>query len=382
MRALAKNGQTDSIAPAVHLEFIQNRATFAEGDALEEVEAYHRALFLHHHAHDLERFQQEVRIHEDQLGRFELALQETNSRLSGINKLIPVQVNGEPDIHPTSPWNAWDRAMFIGALLGICALLVFGVLNISFNLLESGLITFTESPMRAYFWAALLPVGALGVKIGWDFLQRQRLRDFYLWSCLTAGVAGVLLWLAAYAFVYPTLSKSTSEHIDSLSVFDSGAASHGLLGGTNAAGVKTADAVIVGSQAVAEIFLSAVLGIYMTVIYGRHRPVRLSANPLYMQLDQERESLVKRIATERLALGEARGKMSRLENQMAALLSYAKSMFQKETAVQRDRNAQKIAALDRISAQLRVQLAGVRENGSGTTSSDADQITFGRETEK
>jgi len=382
MRALAKDGQTDSIAPAVHLEFIQNRATFAEGDALEEIEAYHRALFLHHHARDLERFQQEVRIHEDQLGRFELALQETNARLSGMNKLIPVQLNGEPDIHPTSPWNAWDRAMFIGALVGICALLIFGVLNISFNLLESGLITFTESPMRAYFWAALLPVGALGVKVGWDFLQRQRLRDFYLWSCLTVGVSGVLAWLVAYAFVYPTLSKSTSEHIESLSVFDQGSAGSGLLGGTNAAGVKTADAVIVGSQAVAEIFLSAVLGMYMTVIYGRHRPVRLSLNPLYTQLDEERVSLAKNIASERLALAEARGNISRLENQMTALLSYAKSMFQKETAMQRDQNAQKIAVLDKISEQLRVQLAGVHENGSGAAKLDADQIGFGRKTGK
>ena len=382
MRALAKNGQTESIAPAVHLEFIQNRATFAEGDAVEEVEAYHRALFLHHHARDLERFQQEVRIHEDQLGQFELALQEMNVRLSGVNKLIPAQLNGEPDIQPTSPWNAWDRAMFIGALAGICALLIFGVLNISFNLLESGLITFTESPMRAYFWAALLPVGALGVKIGWDFLQGQRLRDIYLWSCLTAGVAGVMVWLVAYAFVYPTLSKSTSEHIDSLSVFDQSSASSGFLAGTNAAGVKSADAVIVGGQAVAEIFLSAVLGIYMTVIYVRHRPVRLSQNPLYTQFDEERGSLAKSIATERLALAEARGNISRLENQMAALLSYAKSMFQKETAMQRDQNAQRIAVLEKISEQLRVQLAGVRENDTGSSRSDAGQITFGRETGK
>lgn len=382
MRALAKNGQTESIAPAVHLEFIQNRATFAEGNALEEVEAYHRALFLHHHARDLERFQQEVRIHEDQLGRFELFLQETNARLSGVNKLIPVQLNGEPDIQPTSPWNAWDRAMFIGALVGICALLIFGVLNISFNLLESGLITFTESPMRAYFWAALLPVGALGVKIGWDFLQRQRLRDIYLWSCLTVGVAGVMMWLIAYAFVYPTLSKTTSEHIDLLSVFDQSSPGSGFLGGTNAAGVKTADVVIVGAQAVAEIFLSAVLGMYMTVIYVRHRPVRLSPNPLYTQLDEERVSLAKNIASERLALGEARGNISRLENQMTALLSYAKSMFQKETAMQRDQNVQRIAVLEKISEQLRVQLAGVRANENGSSRSNADQITFGRETEK
>jgi hypothetical protein len=41
--------------------------------------------------------------------------------------------------------------MFASALLGIIGLLVFGVLNVSVNLLESGLVTFLESPVRAYF---------------------------------------------------------------------------------------------------------------------------------------------------------------------------------------------------------------------------------------
>ena len=93
--------------------------------------------------------------------------------------------------------------MFAAALLGIASLIVFGVLNISFNLLESGLVTFMENPVRAYFWTALLPVGALGVKVGWDFLQNRRIRDMYLWACLALGVGGVLVWVAAYASIYP-----------------------------------------------------------------------------------------------------------------------------------------------------------------------------------
>jgi hypothetical protein len=369
----------------VHLEFIQNRVAFAEGDATAEVEAYHRALFLHHHARDLERFQQEARIHEDQLARLESTLQDTHARLRGVEKLVAVQVNGSPDVQPTSPWNNWDRAMFIGALLGIVSLLIFGVLNISFNLLESGLVTFTESPVRAYFWAALLPVGALGVKIGWDFLQHARLRDAYLWTCLMLGVAGVLVWVVAYASVYPTLSKTTSEQIDSLSVFDQPAANAGALGGSNHAGVKTVDAIIVGSQAIAEIFLSAVLGMYMTVLYGRHRPVRLSQNPLYAQLDEERRLLEQGIAAERLALAEARGSISRLEHQMSALVSYAKSMFQKECALHRDRNEHKKAVIERISEQLRVQLADVHETSSeavGANRTSLPSLSSGRENGK
>jgi hypothetical protein len=234
-------------------------------------------------------------------------------------------------------------------VLGIVVLLAFGILNISFNLLESGLVTFLENPVRAYFWAALLPVGALAVKIGWDILQCQRKRDVYLWCCLAAGIAGVLVWVAAYAVVYPTLSKSTSEQIESLSVFDDsnkGNPLHSL----NAAGAKWIDVIIVASQAVAEIFLSAVLGMYVTMIYGRHRPVRLAGNPLFLQLEEERRALEE-------------GQESGLTHQMNALLSYAKSLYQKESALRRDQSHQKRLLLDQITEEIRTQLETV-ENGN------------------
>jgi hypothetical protein len=383
MRPL-KNDSSESIAPAVHMEFIQNHAAGPDHEGVAEVESYHRALFLHHHARDLERFQQQSRIHEDRLAHLEGRLKDAHARLSTIDKLIPVRVDGEPDIQPTSPWNRWDRAMFVAGICGIAFLLIFGVLNISFNLLESGLVTFMENPVRAYFWAALLPVGALAVKVGWDFLQSPRLRDLYLWCCLVAGIAGVLVWVAAYASVYPTLSKSTAEQIESLSVFDETSQTEGFLAGANTAGVKRADAVIVAAQAVAEIFLSAVLGMYMTAIYARHRPVRLSHNPLFSQLDEERRELEESVGNERLALADARGNVSRLENQLAALVAYARSMFQKEAATRRDETHQKQVLLDQISNQLRTQLAGIGSHkaDSEPNAPDRQTLTFGRENGK
>jgi hypothetical protein len=360
MSLLVKKNSPETITPAVHLEFIQNQAGLAESEGTAEIEAYHRALFLHHHAHDLEKYQQQARIHEDRLEHLETRLKDAHGKLGGLEKLIPVNVDGDLDTRPTSPWNFWDRTMFAAAFLGIASLIVFGVLNISFNLLESGLVTFMENPVRAYFWTALLPVGALGVKVGWDFLQNRRIRDMYLWACLALGVGGVLVWVAAYASIYPTLSKTINEHIDSLSVFDKGTA----LTGMTSAGAKWIDVITVASQATAEIFLSAVLGMYMTMIYARHRPVRLAGNPLFIQLDQERVALEKSVATERLALAEARGNQSRLENQLSALVAYARSMFQKESALRRDQAQQKRVLLDQISEQLRSQLASV-ENSSG-----------------
>lgn len=362
MRAIVPEKEEATIRPSVHLEFIQNQASLPENKGLEEIEAYHRALFLHHHAGELEACAQESRIHEDRLVHIELRLKEIHARLAGLEKVVPVTNNGEPDIKPTAPWNMWDRFMFALAGLGILVLLAFGVLNISFNLLESGLVTFLENPVRSYFWAALLPIGAFGVKVGWDFIQTPRRRDFYLWTCLLAGVAGVIVWLVAYSTVYPTLSKSTAEHLATLSVFDQPA--------TTAAGAKWVDATIVAAQAIAEIFLSAALGIYMTMIYSRHRKVTLAGNPLFTQLDEERRALEDQVATERLAIAAARGKQTKLENQLAALVFYARSLFQKETALKQDQSQQKRILLDQISEQLRSQLRTF-ENGNHTLNSSS-----------
>jgi len=366
-----KTETPQAITPPIHLEFIQTLAALPDDAGVDDIESYHRALFLHHHAGDLEKFQQQARIHEDLLAHIEGRLKETQGRLAGLEKMLPVSVSGDADLKPNAPWNFWDRAMFVAAAMGIICLLAFGVLNVSFNLLESGLVTFVENPIRAYFWAALLPVGALAVKVGWDFLQSQRKRDVYLWCCLVAGVLGVLIWVAAYATVYPTLSKSINEHIESLSVFDRGT-SGGVLFGLNPAGAKWIDVITVAAQAIAEIFLSAVLGIFLTTVYTRHRPVRLAENPLFRELDADRQSLEEKVAVERLAMAEARGNQTRLENQLAAMLAFAKSMFQKESALKRDESHKKRLLLDQLSDHLRAQLQTV-ENGSGSVRNHAAQ---------
>ena len=352
-----------AIAPSVHIEFIQNQVGLPEAAALEEVEAYHRAVFLHHHAQKLERHAQDQKIHENRLHQLENQLQDVQSKLVGVERLVPVSHNGQPDLEPTAPWNHWDRLMFILSGVGALILMAFGVLNISFNLLESGLVTFVQNPVRSYFWAALLPIGALGVKVGWDFLQTPRLRDRYLWCCLILGVGGVAVWLTAYSTVYPTLSKSTAEHLASLSVFDSPAKDEGFLRGATGGGAKVVDALIVAAQAIAEIFLSATLGIYMTILYQRHRPVVLAGNPVFTQLDKERASLETSIAAERLAMADAIGCQNRLKNELAALIAYARSLFRKEAATRLDQSQQKRVLLDQISEQLRTQLQSF-ENGT------------------
>jgi hypothetical protein len=362
-----------AIVPAVHLEFIQNQASLPEEAGVEEVEKYHRALFLHHHAGELEEQQQQRQIHEKRLLYLESRLQDAQTRLGSLEKLVPVIVDGEADTKPSSPWNTWDAIMFVSAGLAILSLIVFGILNISFNLLESGLVTFIQSPIRAYFWAALLPVGALAVKAGWDFLQSTRSRNIYLWSCLGIGLLGVLTWVAAYAAVYPTLSKSVSETIQTLSVFDQPANSQTAF---SPGGAKWVDVITVAAQALAEIFLSAVLGIYMTIISARHRVVRLARNPLFMQLDKERIELETVVARERLALAEARGKQARLESQLTALVAYARSVFQKESALKRDQAQQKRVLLDQISEQLRSQL-DTMENRGGLLRNNAATLTSG-----
>ncbi|MBN9688749.1 MAG: hypothetical protein J0M24_00800 [Verrucomicrobia bacterium] len=343
------------IHPAVHLEFIQNQAGLPEEIGLEQIESYHRALFLHHHAAEWEQCQQQARTHEERLTHLESRLAGTHQKLAGLDSVLPVQWEGRADVEPSVPWNLWDRIMFVAATLGIALLLVFGVLNVSFNLLESGLVTFVESPIRAYFWAALLPVGALAVKIGWDLLPGRRLRLLYFWSCLALGLAGVLAWLGAYATVYPSLSQSTAEQLQTLTVQGNGPV------GVTVHGVKWIDALIVIAQATAEIFLSAALGIYLTTLYLRHRPVRLAGNPVFAQLEEERRQLSEQVESERKGLAEARGTFHRLQNQLEAMLSFARSLYQKEAHLRRDQSHQKRLLLDEISERLRSQLERVQD---------------------
>jgi hypothetical protein len=356
--AVSKEQSEGGITPPVHLEFIQNQLENPGEStaAVVEIEQYHRALFLHHHAVEWEQARQKARTHAERLAFLEGRLKETELRLSERPGLVPVLVDGREDTTPSPPWNAWELFMFALCSLGIVCLIAFGVSNISFNLLESGFITFRENPLRAYLWTALLPVGALAIKVGWDSLQERTTRDKYLWFCLVAGVLGVLVWVAAYASVYPSLSKGINDQIASLTVFDSptssGAAPHGL----NFAGAKWIDVVTVAGQAVAEIFLSAVLGMYMTMLYARHRPVRLALDPATAQLDQERGRLAESIARERQGLGEANGNIVKLENQLAALLAYGKSMFHRETARRQDQTQKRQIILEQLSDHVRNHL--------------------------
>lgn len=355
MSATAANSRAENISPAVHLEFIQNQLENA-GAGHEEIEKYHRALFLHHHAVEWEKYREQAKVHQDRVAYLEGRLKSTELGLSERPTLVRVHADGVEETRPNPPWNVWDRVMLIAGVLGIAALITFGILNISFNLLESGFITFRENPFRSYLWAALLPVGALAVKVGWDLLQDTRRRQVYLWVCLTLGMLGVLVWVAAYACVYPTLSKGINEQIASLTVFDASPASPGAASSLNFAGAKWVDVITVAGQAVAEIFLSAVLGMYLTSLYLRHRPVRLARDPAYMQLEGERRELEESIARERLRLGEANGHLARLENQLTALVAYGKSLFHREAARRQDQSEKRRVILDQLSDHLRNHL--------------------------
>ena len=350
---------TSPAADGIDLDYISNQAGAPDASSVDEVEAYHRALFLGRTASEFERTRQEAQIHGDRVERLETRLGEVRRQVASVEKLMPRQDSADESGVAVTPWTHWDRVMVTLAGVGVLGLLIFGVLNISFNLLESGLVTFQENPARAYFWAALLPVGAMAVKIGWDSLEAVRTRRLYHWTCLILGVAAVLVWVAAYASVYPSLSKNTAERIQSLSVFDGPDARPSGLGAVNGAGARWVDVTIVGSQAVAELFISAALGIYMTRVASRHTAPRLPSNPLHDQLEEERVELESDLARERLSLGAARGTQQRLEHQLNVLVALARSAFQREAALRRDQSRQERLLLDQIAGQLRTQLQTV-----------------------
>jgi hypothetical protein len=155
----------------------------------------------------------------------------------------------------------------------------------------------------------------------------------------------------------------------------------------NFAGAKWVDVITVGAQAIAEIFLSAVMGIYLTLLYARHRPVRLAIDPAYSQLSQERRKLDAMIAAERLSFGEATGHLVRLENQLAALIAYGKSMFHRESAKRQDQSEKRRVILDQLSDHLRNHLDAIEPanrlaasvsaaaNGQGNGNGNGNSVT-------
>src|SRR5258707_11020754 len=116
MNTTGSKSSPEAITPAVHLEFIQNQLENGSS-SVEDVEKYHRSLFLHHHAIEWEKHRQQARIHEDRLRFLESRLQETQLGLSERTQLVPVTLDGKEDVSPSAPWNAWDMAMFAACSL-------------------------------------------------------------------------------------------------------------------------------------------------------------------------------------------------------------------------------------------------------------------------
>ena len=65
------------------------------------------------------------------------------------------------------------------------------------------------------------------------------------------------------------------------------------------------------------------------------------------------------MARERLSLGEATGNLTRLENQLSALIAYGGSVFHRETAKRQDQSEKRQVILDQLSEHLRSHLETV-----------------------
>ncbi|MBT5926258.1 MAG: hypothetical protein HOH33_06535 [Verrucomicrobia bacterium] len=350
------NGQ--EVDSFIHLEYIQYLADSRNGDGTAEVEAYHRALFMNQYGQELEHLKHKIQTHEERLEYLQPRLAKLRDQVKDVDSLVPVNHLDKPDVQPSQPWNMWDRFMFGLAGVGIFCLVIFGVLNISFNLIESGIVSFADYPYRAYFWAALLPVGAFAVKIGWDLIQPGSARLFYTWSCLVIGVIGVLVWVMTYASMYPSLSMSSAEQLASIQLFDANEGA-GNIGDSMIGNVKWMDMVIVASQSLAEIFLSALLGIFMTTVYQRHRPVRLAINPLHQQRNEEREDFENALEAEQNQLAKSKGKEMKMESQLQVFLSYARTLYEKELVIRQRHSHRKHQMLSKIASDLRTRLEEV-----------------------
>src|SRR5258708_39503382 len=90
MKTAAPKSNAGTIVPSVHLEFIQNQLEAASASGPEEVEQYHRALFLHHHAVEWEKYRQQARTHEERLAFLEGPLHHTDLGLDPRTPPVPL----------------------------------------------------------------------------------------------------------------------------------------------------------------------------------------------------------------------------------------------------------------------------------------------------
>src|SRR2546430_14359894 len=107
MSATATQLNAEGIVPAVHLEFIQNQLENPHDSGSQEIEQYHRALFLHHHAVEWEKHRQEAKVHEDRLLFLEGQLKNTDAALNEHKRLGPGVFSGEEGTKASPPGNGW-----------------------------------------------------------------------------------------------------------------------------------------------------------------------------------------------------------------------------------------------------------------------------------
>src|SRR5271170_6947003 len=105
MNSAASNRDEGAITPPVHLEFIQNQLENpgASASATAEIEQYHRALFMHHHATEWEQARQKAQTHAQRLVFLESRLKETELSLHERPRFVPVMVDGHEDTAPSPP---------------------------------------------------------------------------------------------------------------------------------------------------------------------------------------------------------------------------------------------------------------------------------------
>ena len=360
-KVLGTSTDPSSLAPQppIHLEYIRHLADISDDNGEEQITKYHQAMFTHKHGAELEQLAHQVKHSETRLDGLEPEWRRVTEKVNEIDPILPNQGNATKSEEPPQLWNHWDRWMFVMAGIGVVCLVVFGVLNISFNLIESGLVLFGDHPYRAYFWAALLPVGALGIKIGWDLITSRSFKSIYVWCCLVTGFLGVLIWLLSYASIYPSLSMSTAEQLESIQLFTDQETADLTVPFGN---VKWVDMALVVSQAIAELFLSALLGIYMTIIYQKHRTIKPSIHPEYLHWDGERLKLERSVFDERKTLATARGRMKELDSQLAVYLAFAKSVYQRELALSQNDSSRKERLLTDLASEVMERLQSITES--------------------
>jgi len=198
-----------------------------------------------------------------------------------------------------SPWTAFSRLTVIG--LAVLSILMLAVdLNALAQVLIASGIPGFENPVRAYLFSMLPVCVAVGLKSLPRFIRLELDQRIYASAVWVIGLTAGVIWFLLFARHFPSITQSTSELINSLTL-GSAPATH------------SGNGWLVFFQLLAGTFLAGGSWITIEHIVRSHAARRRIRNQAYLLVERDLNAAIKAREEQEAILGEVCGRIKQIE---------------------------------------------------------------------